>query len=391
MTVWDQLVGQRRALAGLQRAVADANVVLGGGAGPAMTHAWLITGPPGSGRSNAALAFAAGLQCLEGGCGHCHACTTSLAGSHADVTVIRPPGAHHLVDDVRDATADAARLPSGGRWRVVILEDADRLKGTDDRWRSANALLKAIEEPTPRTVWVLCAPTTEDVLPTIRSRCRHVALVAPSAAAVAELLVREDSIDPGMAAFAAAASQGHVGRARGLARDEAARLRRAEVLAVPMQTATVGGCLTAAANLVDAAQEEAEERNGIREAEETLALNQALGVVPGGRRPAGTAGAIKELEDAQKRRRTRTLRDSLDRAFLDLLAFYRDVLTLQASAAVPLVNADRRSDLVKVADSTTPETTVRRIQTVMAAREAIEQNVAPLLAVEAMALGLRAG
>ena len=291
---------------------------------------------------------------------------------------------------MRDMVLEAARMPSQGRWRVLIVEEADRFGIHGSSYRSAGALLKAIEEPTPRTVWVLSAPTSADTPATIGSRCRHVALVAPSARAVADLLVREDGIDPAMAAFAAAASQGHVGRARGLARDEAARVRRAEVVAVPLQTATVGGCLTAAANLVDAAKEDAEGSNGQREEAELEALQQEYGLVPGGRRPVGAAGALKELEDGQKRRRTRATRDSLDRAFLDLVAFYRDVLVLQAGSSVPLVNADRHRDLETVATASSPETTLRRIDAVMAARLAIEQNVAPLLAVEAMTLALRA-
>ena len=391
MTVWDALIGQGRAVRLLQDAVVDAGAVLRGEPGPAMTHAWLVTGPPGSGRSNAALAFAAALQCEDGGCGFCHACETALAGSHADVSVYQPQGTHsYLIGNMRDMVLEAARMPSQGRWRVMIIEEADRfgLQGSD--YRSAGALLKAIEEPTPRTVWVLSAPTSADTPSTIRSRCRQVALVSPSARAVADLLVRDDGIDPAMAAFAASASQGHVGRARGLARDEASRVRRAEVLGVPLQTATVGGCLTAAANLVEAAQEDAEAFSGPHEAAELEVLQQALGVVPGGRRPVGTAGALKELEDSQKRRRTRALRDSLDRAFLDLVAFYRDVLALQAEADVPLVNVDRRRDLEAVAAGSTPEQTLRRIDAVMAARLAIEQNVAPLLAVEALTLSLRA-
>ncbi len=391
MSVWDSLVGQERALRGLKAAVADAGAVLRGEPGPAMTHAWLITGPPGSGRSNAGRAFAAALQCPEGGCGRCHACETALAGSHADVSVYKPRGAQtYLIDDMRDMVLEAARLPSQGRWRVLILEEADRFGIHGSQYRSAGALLKAIEEPTPRTVWVLSAPTSADTPATVASRCRQVSLVAPSARAVADLLVRDDGIDPAMAAFAAAASQGHVGRARGLARDEGARLRRAEVVAVPLQTAMVGGCLTAAANLVDAAKEDAEVSNGTREQAELEALQQEFGLVPGGRRPTGAAGALKELEDGQKRRRTRAVRDSLDRAFLDLVAFYRDVLILQAGSSVALVNADRRRDLDSVAAATSPETTLRRIEAVMAARLAIEQNVAPLLAVEAMTLALRA-
>ncbi len=391
MTVWDHLVGQGRAVSQFTQAVSDAALVLRGEPGPAMTHAWLVTGPPGSGRSNAALAFAAALQCERGGCGVCHACETALAGSHSDVSVYRPQGAQiYLIDNMRDMVLEAARLPSEGRWRVLILEEADRFGVTGSDFKSAGALLKAMEEPTPRTVWLLSAPTVADTPSTIRSRCRHVGLVAPSASAVAGLLVRDDGVDPAMAAFAAAASQGHIGRARGLALEEDARVRRAEVLALPTHTATVGGCLTAAANLVDAAKEEAEERNGLREAAETEALYQALGVVPGGRRPTGTAGALKDLEEAQKRRRTRSLRDSLDRAFLDLVAFYRDVLVVQSDAGVPLVNVDRRRDVDAVAAASSPETTVRRIDAVMAARLAVEQNVAPLLAVEAMTLALRA-
>jgi DNA polymerase III subunit delta' len=391
MTVWDSLVGQDRALRGLKAAVVDAGAILRGEPGPAMTHAWLITGPPGSGRSNAGLAFAAALQCEQGGCGECHACQTALVGSHANVSVYRPRGAQtYLIDDMREMVLEAARMPSQGRWRVLIVEEADRFGIHGSSYRSAGALLKAIEEPTPRTVWVLSAPTAADTPATIGSRCRHVALVAPSAHAVADLLVRDDGIDPAMAAFAAAASQGHVGRARGLARDEATRVRRAEVVAVPLQTATVGGCLTAAANLVDAAKEDAEASNGHREEAELEALQQEYGLVPGGRRPPGAAGALKDLEDGQKRRRTRATRDSLDRAFLDLVAFYRDVLVLQAGASVPLVNADRHRDLETVASASSPETTLRRIEAVMAARLAIEQNVAPLLAVEAMTLALRA-
>ena len=282
MTVWDSLVGQDRALRGLKAAVNDAAAILRGEPGPAMTHAWLVTGPPGSGRSNAGLAFAAALQCERGGCGECHECQTSLAGSHADVSVYRPRGAQtYLIDDMRDMVLEAARMPSRGRWRVLIVEEADRFGIHGSSYRSAGALLKAIEEPTPRTVWVLSAPTSADTPATIGSRCRHVALVAPSSRAVADLLVREDGIDPAMAAFAAAASQGHVGRARGLARDEAARVRRAEVVAVPLQTATVGGCLTAAANLVDAAKEDAEGSNGQREEAELEALQQEYGLVPG--------------------------------------------------------------------------------------------------------------
>ena len=244
------------------RAAAAREVVDGTGPGTGMTHAWVFTGPPGSGRSTAALAFAAALQCTtpggEPGCGHCHACRTVLEGNHPDVEVVRPPGLHHLTDDIRHLVRGAVLSPASGRWQVVIVEDADRLEGPDLAWRPANALLKAIEEPAPRTVWILCAPSLEDVLPTIRSRCRPVGLVTPPADAVADVLVRRDGVDPATAAFAARAAQSHVGRARRLALDEASRLRRAEVLRIPASLLDVGACLVAAANLVDAADEEAQ-------------------------------------------------------------------------------------------------------------------------------------
>src|SRR5687768_88803 len=189
MTVWDELVGQEPVVETLREAVDAAS---GGGAGPpqsAMTHAWLFTGPPGSGRSNAAVAFAAALECEEGGCGECHACRTVLAGSHADVQVIRTQKLSIGVDEVRDLVRRAALAPVGRRWQVLIVEDADRL--TD---QACNALLKAIEEPTGRTVWMLCAPTVEDVLPTIRSRCRLVTLTTPTPEDVAAFLTRKDGV-----------------------------------------------------------------------------------------------------------------------------------------------------------------------------------------------------
>ncbi len=222
--VWADLVGQARVVDQLRAAaLAAREVVDGTGPGLGMTHAWVFTGPPGSGRSTAALAFAAALQCTtpgtEPGCGQCHACRTVQDGTHPDVEVVRPPGLHHLTDDIRHLVRGAVLSPASGRWQVVVVEDADRLEGPDLAWRPANALLKAIEEPAPRTVWILCAPSLEDVLPTIRSRCRPIGLVTPAPEAVAEVLVRRDGIDPATAAFAARAAQSHVGRARRLALD----------------------------------------------------------------------------------------------------------------------------------------------------------------------------
>ena len=384
--VWVDLVGQQPAVAVLRRAAAAAEAGRHGEPGTGMTHAWLVTGPPGSGRSTAARAFAAALQCPNGGCGECPACHTVLAGTHADVEVVNTRKLSIGVPDARALVSRAARYPSGGRWQVMVVEDADRL--TDP---AGNALLKAIEEPTPHTVWLLCAPAVEDVLPTIRSRCRHLSLRTPPTEAVAEVLVRRDGVDPAMAAFAARAAQGHIGRARRLATDEDARLRRHAVLRLPLSLGELSGALQAAGDLVDAATAEANEQAATLATTEAEEMRRGLGVGPGGRQPAGAAAALKDLEKEQKARATRTKRDSIDRALVDLAGFYRDVLAVQADAAVELVNDEMRDAVVGIARASTPESTLRRIDAILAARTAIGANVAPLLAVEAMTVGLRRG
>ena len=384
--VWADLVGQQPAVAVLRRAAAAAEAGRHGEPGTGMTHAWLVTGPPGSGRSTAARAFAAALQCPNGGCGKCPACHTVLAGTHADVEVVNTRKLSIGVPDARALVSRAARYPSGGRWQVMVVEDADRL--TDP---AGNALLKAIEEPTPHTVWLLCAPAVEDVLPTIRSRCRHLSLRTPPTEAVAEVLVRRDGVDPAMAAFAARAAQGHIGRARRLATDEDARLRRHAVLRLPLSLGELSGALQAAGDLVAAATAEADEQAATLATTEAEEMRRGLGVGPGGRQPAGAAAALKDLEKEQKARATRTKRDSIDRALVDLAGFYRDVLAVQADAAVELVNDEMRDAVNGIARASTPESTLRRIDAILAARTAIGANVAPLLAVEAMTVGLRRG
>ncbi|HEX7188969.1 MAG TPA: DNA polymerase III subunit delta' [Actinomycetes bacterium] len=387
--VWADLVGQERTVEVLVRATAAAAAQRRGETGDSqsgMTHAWLFTGPPGSGRSTAARAFAAALQCPDLGCGECAACHTALKGTHADVEVVNTSGLSIGVDVARALVARAGRHPAGGRWQVMVVEDADRL--TDN---AGTALLKAIEEPTPHTVWLLCAPAVEDVLPTIRSRCRHLSLRTPPTVAVADVLVRRDGVDPAMAAFAARAAQGHIGRARRLATDEQARLRRHDVMRLPQSLERVSGAVTAANDLVKAATEEADETAAALAVAETEGVKRAMGVGPGSRQPSGAAAELKDLEKDQKRRATRAKRDGIDRALVDLAGFYRDVLVVQSGAEVELVNEEMRDTVTAVARASTPETTVRRIDAVLRAREQIDVNVAPLLAVEAMTVGLRRG
>ncbi|WP_031077543.1 DNA polymerase III subunit delta' [Streptomyces sp. NRRL S-118] len=401
MPVWDDLVGQDRVQAQLGGAARDADALVtaqANGVAPPdasrMTHAWLFTGPPGAGRETAARAFAAALQCVspdralgaEPGCGFCDGCHTTLIGTHADVEIVRTDLLSIGVKETRELVRRAQLSPAGGRWQVIVLEDADRL--TEG---AGNVLLKAVEEPAPRTVWLLCAPSIEDVLPTIRSRCRHLTLRTPPVDAVADVLVRRDGVEPQAAAMAARATQGHIDRARRLATDERARARRATVLKLPLRVEDIGGCLKAAQELIDAAAEDAKQASEEVDVKETEDLKAALGASQGGRMPRGTAGAMKELEDKQKRRKTRTQRDSLDLALSDLTGFYRDVLALQLGARSALANEDVRDAVERTARNSAPEATLRRIEAILACREALETNVAPLLAVEAMTMALRAG
>jgi DNA polymerase-3 subunit delta' len=376
MSVFDELVGQESAVAQLRNAVAGA-----------MTHAWLFTGPPGSGREMAARAFAAALLCPYGGCGECASCRQVRAGTHADLLLVQPQGLSYGVRETRDLVLRAAGAPSGGRWRVVLFEDADRCTEA-----AANALLKAIEEPAPRTVWLLCSPSAEDLVTTIRSRCRVIALRVPPAESVAAMLAARDGIDYERALAAARAVQGNIDQARRLAVDPAAAARRAAVLRVPVQSVSLGPALAAAATLVKSAEDEAKAMTEELDEPEREKLRQAFGEGSTGKGVAkamrGMAGAMKDLEDRQKSRATRVKRDTLDRALLELASFYRDVLMVQVGADVELANADRADDLRQLAGRSAPESTLHRLEAIMRCRERLTMNVAPLLAVEELTISL---
>jgi DNA polymerase-3 subunit delta' len=307
-------------------------------------------------------------------------------GTHADLLLVRPDGLSYGVRQTRELVLKASTAPVIGRWRIVLFEDADR--ATE---QAANALLKAIEEPAPRTIWLLCAPYADDLPTTIRSRCRLVTLRTPSTAAVAAKLERE-GVPAELALTGARAAQGHIGRARRLATDSAAAGRRADVLRVPTQVGTMGEAFRAAAALVRAAESEASAVTEELDEPERGALRRAFGEGSTGKGVAtalrGGAGAMRDLEDRQKSRATRVKRDSLDRALLDLAGYYRDVLAVQLGAGVELSNASRADEIDRLAAASFPSQTVRRIEAVMRCRARLEANVAPLLAVEELTLSL---
>ncbi|OBK72664.1 DNA polymerase III subunit delta' [Mycobacterium sp. 1274761.0] len=354
-----------------------------------MTHAWLITGPPGSGRSVAALCFAAALQCESDGvpgCGQCRACTTTMAGTHADVRRIIPEGLSIGVSEMRSIVQIASRRPGAGRWQVVLIEDADRL--TEG---AANALLKVVEEPPPSTVFLLCAPSVdpEDIAITLRSRCRHVALVTPQVDAIAQVLIDSDGLPAEDAHWAASVSGGHVGRARRLATDEKARRRRERALGLARDAATPSRAYGAAEELVVTAEAEALALTADRNDAETEELRTALGAGGTGKGTAGAlrgaTGAMKDLERRQKSRQTRASRDALDRALIDLATYFRDALLVSAQAGDIAPNHPDMADKVAtMAAVVPPDRLLRCIEAVLECREALAVNVKPKFAVDAM-------
>lgn len=380
MSVWDDLQGQAPVVAQLKQAAQGET---------GLTHAWLFTGPPGSGRSNAAKAFAAALNCEQDdvarrGCGECAACHTILGETHSDVTFVRTEKVTITIDEARELVSKAGDRPATGRWRIIVVEDADRMAE-----RTTNVLLKAIEEPTPRTIWMLCAPSPADVLVTIRSRCRPVSLRLPPASDVADLLVRRDGVDRQLADRAARAAQSHIGIARRLARDADARERRLETVRIPLGLRGVTAAVMMAEKLVKIATDEANSSNDERDAAEKIALLASLGAPESGTLPPSMRSQVKQLEDDQKRRAKRSITDSLDRTLTDLLSFYRDVLIIQLGNAVELVNVELKGELEEYAGRSTPETTLARMDAINKARVRITTtNVAPLLAVESMATSL---
>jgi DNA polymerase-3 subunit delta' len=376
-SVWDDLTGQPGAIQTLRAAAAAT-------ASAAMTHAWLITGPPGSGRSNLAYAFAAALLSPDGPDGDEATTREVRARTHPDLAVLSTERVIISIDEVRTLVSSSQFSPSVSHYRVMVIEDADRMSE-----RTSNVLLKALEEPPERTVWILCAPSDADLLPTIRSRVRTVRLKVPSVADVARLIERRDGVPAEVAERAARHAQSHIGMAHRLATNEDARARREETLELALGTRTVADVIKGAARLLEIAGADAKAITEERDAEERTHALQSLGVQEGGTVPPALRAQLRQLEEDQKRRATRSLRDGLDRIMTDLLSLYRDMLLIQLAAGPDLVNLELEDRLLSAARASTAADTLATMDAVQTARERIDGNVAPVLAVEAMLVAAR--
>jgi len=388
MNVFDSLIGQEQAVAEMKHAATDAAKVAIGERGDAMTHAWLIVGPPGSGRSTLALAFAASLVCSNGGCGECIDCRNVAAGIHPDVEHVVPEGIIYKVEAARNLIERASLLPTRSPWHVIVVEDVDRF-----RIEAASTLLKSLEEPPAQTVWLLCAPTVDDVAPTIRSRCRLVLLTSPTLSAIAEQLSARFGIDSAMAAFAARTAQGHIGRARAIATDENVRIRRKQIMDIPTNLRSVSSCFELANNIVASANADTDSIVEPLDESDDQDIRTAFGEGSEGKGlktvERQKKSALKDLEDRAKGRRRRVLMDQYDRVLLDLTSYYRDVLVIQSGAQVELVNEELREAITRVANVDSESETLNRIAAITETRDQIAANVNPLNAFESLLVSLR--
>ncbi|MEI6405642.1 MAG: DNA polymerase III subunit delta' [Actinomycetes bacterium] len=386
MSVFDDVIGQDSAVAELKRAALDAAKITMGERGDAMTHAWLITGPPGSGRSTSALAFAAALVCAQGGCGTCIDCRNVATGSHPDVEHVIPNGVVYTVDDADQLIERTALTPRRGPWHIFVVEDVDRFQ-----LNATPKLLKAIEEPPPQTVWILCAPTVDDLLPTIVSRCRQVHLVTPSLAFVAEQLMNRFGVDEAMATFAARVAQGHIGRARALATDEQVRMRRSQVLEIPSKLNNVSSCFTLANLVVSTVNADTETVVVPLEQQDEADVRTVYGDGTQGFKSVDRAikREMKSLEDRWKARRRRITADQYDRVLLDLTGFYRDVLVVQAQSQAPLINEELLAAIEFVAMSGDSDATLRKVDAIYEARDQLLANVHAPTVFESLFVALR--
>ena len=374
--IWHDLFGQGEAIAQLSQAVKHRE--------DGVHHAWLMTGPPGSGRSNMAVAFAAALLCADEGCGTCRSCALAKSGNHPDIDVLTTEKVGISIEEVRALVSNAQLGGSMGRFRIMIIEDADRMAE-----RSSNVLLKALEEPPAGTVWILCAPSEADMLPTIRSRVRRIALKTPSVEEVATLLVERDGVEQGLALKAAAEAQSHIGMARRLATSADARGRRKDTLVAALEIDSVGSAMFTAERWLDLAKRDADALTNERDTQEREELLRVLGVDDSSKLPPYARADVKALEESQKRRATRSLRDGLDRILVDLLSLYRDMLTIQLETNSALVNQELRAQIEEIAKRSTAAQTLHKLEQIEIARNRIGANVKDQMVLEALAVNLR--
>jgi DNA polymerase-3 subunit delta' len=371
MSVWDELLGQPEAIEQLQKAVAQKR--------SGLHHAWLFTGPAGSGRSLLAKAFAAALQCDQAGCGNCQQCSLAMAGAHPDINLLATERVQISIDEVRQLVSRSATSSSVGEYRIAIIEDADRMTE-----RTSNVLLKALEEPEANTIWMLCAPSVADLLPTIRSRTRNVVLRLPSIEEVATLLVQRDGVSRELALTSARQAQNHVGMARRLATSQEARARRSETMREIAGITNLSKSMVAAEHLLSVAKRDAQALSEERDSMERANLLRAYGLSETDKLPPNLRAEFKALEENQKRRNTRALRDGIDRIFTDAESFFRDIMSLQLAAGVELTNPELEAELVARANSTTSLHTIEVLDAVAQARMRLASNVRDLLVLEAL-------
>lgn len=366
--LWDDLVGHDTVIAQMRAAAASLDT---------LTQSWLITGPAGSGRSLVARAFAADL--LGAGSDPAAVDRQVRGLTHPDLTVLATDRVLIPIDDVRELVETSYRSPVASPWRIIIIEDSDRMAE-----RTSNVLLKALEEPAARTIWILCAPSEADVIPTIRSRVRSVRLGVPPIVDIAAMLVARDGIDPAIAEQSARHAQSHIGMARRLATSPQARERRARSLELVLGIQAVSAAVMAAAEIVTLATEDATAYTEARDESERAEFLHSLGLAPGEAVPIGLRPQVKNLEENQKRRATRSLRDGVDRVLTDLESLYRDILVVALGGDVPLTNPELADGIAQWLARHDAAHAVHVLDAIDVARGRIERNVTPLLSLEAL-------